>query len=197
MFVFKGFASSGPLLVSDQPYAAEHDLRPAGPSALSSGEDENFSYYTDVNNHTLWESSDVDKPNKNEEEEFTEVKDVFGEMRVSDSDEEKNLKESEENLNVERTGSGHEEQGFSERPETEAELEGREDEQQREDDSLQLEHIGPSEVGLEAELEPSEPPASEGGIKTEGCEERMFSVMETKNVSSLMDEEKTWYFTWI
>lgn len=196
MFILKGFASSGPLLVSDQPYASEHDLRSVRPSAVGSGEDENFSYFTDVNNRTLWEGSDVEKPIKNEEEQFTEGKDVSEEMRGSDSDEEKILKESVENLNVWKTGSGNEEQGFSE-PEMEDEFEGSEDEvteKQRKDDLLWLEHIGPSEVGPESEIEPSQPPASEGGI-TEGFKED--GMMETKNVSSLMDEEKTWYFTWM
>lgn len=200
--MFLGFASSVPMQVSDQPYTEEHDFQPVSSSTVSPGrEDKNPNDLTDLH-QKLWES--LDKRSKNKErEQIKESEDVFGATKESgshDLDNEEILEESEaNNLNILKLRSGSNE-GFSEHPEAKDEKKGSEDEiieekmihesQKRED----LEQV-PSEVLLEL------PVSQERIDKTRACEgdkdrRGTLSKMHARNVSGLLDEERTWIFTW-
>ncbi|XP_037550589.1 zona pellucida sperm-binding protein 3 [Nematolebias whitei] len=206
--LLEGFASSVPMQVSDQPYTEEHDFQPVSSSTVSPGrEDKNPNDLTDLN-QKLWES--LEKHGKNKErEQIKESEDDFGVTKEFDSHDLNNeeiLEEFEANhLNILKTGSGYE--GFSEHPEAKDTMKGSEDEiieekmiheSQKKEDLSQIEQMVPSEV-VQAELEP--PVSEERTDKTRACEgdkDRRGTPSKThgRNVSSLMDGEKTWIFTW-
>ncbi|XP_070776799.1 zona pellucida sperm-binding protein 3-like [Enoplosus armatus] len=147
--MMEGSASSGSLLVSDQPYTAEDGFLPVSPSSVSmSREGEaTVNHYTDeLHSHeNLWESADVIKEEEeeevytDEEEQLDEEESVLSVMAEPELDElgfrervlEEEKKESEvKDLNQpEEDGSGHRvQERFSESEEEEEEgFEGKDD----------------------------------------------------------------------
>lgn len=212
---FQGSASSGSLLVSDQPYAAEEEEDGFLPVAMNRGE-ATINQYIDEQHRqeNLWESADVveydeeeqDYTDEEEEEEQLEEESgaMFGVMTEPDLDREGVLVKDSDLF--EEDGSGFVIQEESEEEEEEEEGFEGEDEihlNQKEAEVLrhrsQVEEMLRSEVGLQ-----SEPLVSEGeednrrqtgrGEEDDGM---IASEVEWNNDEDLVDDgEMTWYFTW-
>nr|XP_046268202.1 zona pellucida sperm-binding protein 3 [Scatophagus argus] len=224
--MMEGSASSGSLLVSDQPYTAEVGFLPISPSSVSmSREDKaSISQYTDVlqSHENLWGSVDIikhdDDDNDAEDEEELEEDEKesgvnlivmtepdLGELGFKERDlmEEKNESEVRESNQFEEDGSGYfVEEDFSE---SEEGLEGREDEIS---DVQQVIHLDqkegemlPSAASLQRALQPLVPEGEENWKHTgrgEEDERMIASEVEWKDEDKdlVNDREMTWYFTW-
>ncbi|XP_037602780.1 zona pellucida sperm-binding protein 3 [Sebastes umbrosus] len=213
--MMEGSASSGSLLVSDQPYTAEDGFLPV----IMSREGEVTVNHSHEN---LWESADAVKYDDDdeeqdyadEEEEKQQLEEaeeesgfILGVMtepdldelgfreRVSMEEKESGVKDSDQ---FEEDGSGYE--VLEESDEEEEGFEGREDEihlNQKEAEVLrhwvQLEQMFPSGVGIQRELKPL---VSEGNRKHTGRGEEDDGVMASEVERENDDGEMTWYFPW-
>ncbi|XP_041828530.1 zona pellucida sperm-binding protein 3 [Melanotaenia boesemani] len=211
----EGSASSGPLLVSDQPYTVEDDLLPVSPSAASKIEDKtNRNDYTQLNSpEKIWENGNVEKyaDDKNTKQQFEERETILGadpEPDLEKLDYIERVLEDEwsepkvRNFNMFREdGSGGDEgEDFSEISE-----EHMSHENQEEGELLhhgeQLKPTLPTKSGLQRELEP---PDCEEENKKHACRVEedgttasvVQLIRETSRADVVNEEEKTWYFTW-
>nr|XP_033499364.1 zona pellucida sperm-binding protein 3 [Epinephelus lanceolatus] len=217
--MMEGSVSSGSLLVSDQPYAAEDSFLPV--SMSSQGEATIYHYIDELHSdENLRESEDVVQYNDEEdyadeeEEAFEEDEDeeesgaIFGVIPEPDFDE---LVEQDEKESVVKVSNEFEEDGSGYVGEEEEGSEGREDEihlNQKEAEVLrhwvQVEQMLPTQVGPQRELQLLVPGGEEENGKRRGRgeeDDRMKAAeVEWKDDEGLADlvedGEVTWYFTW-
>ncbi|XP_074516162.1 zona pellucida sperm-binding protein 3 [Sebastes fasciatus] len=213
--MMEGSASSGSLLVSDQPYTTEDGFLPVSMSREGDAK-------VNHSHENLWESADAVKyDNYDEEQDYADEEEkqqleeaeeesgfILGVMtepdldelgfreRVSMEEKESGVKNSDQ---FEEDGSGYEVLEESDEEEEEG-FEGREDEihlNQKEAEVLrhwvQLEQMFPSGVGIQRELKPL---VSEGNRKHTGRGEEDDGVMASEVERENDDVEMTWYFPW-
>uniref|UniRef100_A0A3P9I867 Zona pellucida sperm-binding protein 3 n=1 Tax=Oryzias latipes TaxID=8090 RepID=A0A3P9I867_ORYLA len=186
----EGFASSRPLLVSDQPHAADEGFLPAGPTANSWRRGGKENNYSKLNNHgNFWEKASAVKDDKA----ATEPKLVkFDYMKVLEDERDQPGERNPSDL--EEGGSGYQE----------------EDSQKTEEVKLESNENGPSlnHQGSEAP-NPGEKLEkilqTEKSLKVElvGPEKEIKGCGGNKTVrtsdlplNDSLADEKTWYFTW-
>ncbi|XP_059209291.1 uncharacterized protein si:ch211-67f13.7 [Centropristis striata] len=194
--MMEGSASSGSLLVSDQPLAAEDGFLPV--SRTREGEATIHRHVSD----NQWDSTDIVKydDDYDEEQDYTDEEEeesgvILGVMREPDVDESgfrKWLKESEVNLNeTEEDGSGSVIQWESE------EEEGFDEVSLNEKEAEVLRHqVQVEKISSDPQKE-SQPPISEGeeqSRKQTGGGEEHDGMMVSEVESD--DRDITWYFTW-
>ncbi|TKS86559.1 Zona pellucida sperm-binding protein 3 [Collichthys lucidus] len=203
--MMEGHASSGLLLVSDQPYAAEDGFLPISPHSsisMSREGETTISDYTGLHSHeNQWGSPHVVMMYGDDEEE--EVYTTEEEEQLDEDEsrvrEELGFRESVWELNqFEEGGSGYiVQEDYSEGEEEIEELEEGKDEtsdvqQVDQKEGEVLEQMLPSDVSLQREL-----------VSEEEEENRKHTVRGEEDDRSIASEEKwkndemTWYFTWL
>lgn len=216
---FKGSASSGSLLVSDQSYTAEDGFLLV---SMSREGEATISHYVDeLHSHeNVWERADVVMDDTDEEEQLEEKSGlILGVMAEPDVDElalrervlveEKEDSEGKESNQFEEDGSGYIiVEGFSEREEEEEGFEGGDEEisvqhfNQKEGEAfrhwVQVQQMLPSEVSLHRALQPLASEGEEENRKRVGEEDEASEEdWVTDSLADLVDDtEMTWYFTW-
>ncbi|XP_024128445.1 zona pellucida sperm-binding protein 3 [Oryzias melastigma] len=189
----EGSASSRPLLVSDQPHAADEGFIPAGPSASSWRRGDKENHYSNLYNHgNFWEKTNAGKYGKAAAEPKL-VK--FDYMKVLEEEmgqpEETNLADLKED------GSGDQEEDFQ-KIEEEVELESNEDEPSLNHQGSE----GSNPTGKIEELITTEESSKEMLVTFEEKELHGCGSNKTMRTSDLplnedsLADEKTWYFTW-
>ncbi|TMS21225.1 Zona pellucida sperm-binding protein 3 [Larimichthys crocea] len=204
--MMEGHASSGLLLVSDQPYAAEDGFLPISPHSsisMSREGETTISHYTDdLHSHeNQWGNPHVVMYDDDEEEEEVYTDDEEEEQPDEEESgvrEELGFRERVWELNqFEEDGSGYIVQEDYSESEEEEELEEGKDEisdvqQVNQKQGEVLEQMLPSDVSLQREL-----------VSEEEEENRKHTVRGKEDDRSIASEEKwknddemTWYFTW-
>ncbi|RVE57058.1 hypothetical protein OJAV_G00212470 [Oryzias javanicus] len=189
----EGSASSRPLLVSDQPHAADESFLPAGPSVSSWRRQDKENHYSNLDNQgNFWEKTKAGKYGKAAAEPKLAK---FDYMKVLE--EEMGQPEETNPTVLEEGGSGDQEEDFQ-KIEEEVELGNNED-------KLSLNHQRselPDPIGKLEELLPTEESSKEELVGFEekelhgcGSNKTMRTPDLSLNEDSLADE-KTWYFTW-